>query len=178
MRDFQGNPKFVTKEVNPDAQWVFDGEGVATRKYDGSCCAIIDGKFYKRYEVRKNKVAPQGFIPANEVDLNTGKQQGWLEVGKGNEDKYHREAFERLEDRTDGTFELLGPKVQGNPEGFSEHTLLRHSKADVLREVPRTWEGIKNYLKNKDIEGVVWHHPNGPMAKIKKRDFDYKEGTL
>ena len=22
-----------------------------------------------------------------------------------------------------------------------------------------------------DIEGIVWHHPDGRMAKIKRRDF-------
>jgi hypothetical protein len=27
---------------------------------------------------------------------------------------------------------------------------------------------------HKDIEGIVWHHPDGRMVKIKKKDFGYK----
>ena len=30
-----------------DLAWVLAGEGVATEKTDGACCAIIDGQFYR-----------------------------------------------------------------------------------------------------------------------------------
>lgn len=169
-RDFDNNPKYVTTETNPDAQWVFDGEGVATRKYDGTCCAIIDGVFYKRYEVKPGKPEPFGFKLAD-FDETTSKKQGWVEVGNGNEDKWHREAYERLEDKSDGTFELLGPKIQGNPENFKEHTLLKHSEAEQYEDAPRTYQELKEWLQDKQIEGLVWHHPDGRMAKIKKRDL-------
>lgn len=172
-RDFVNNPKYVTKEENPEAQWVYSGEGTTTRKYDGTCCAIIDGIFYKRFEVKKGKPVPDGFVPATEVDSNTGKQQGWIEVGNGNEDVWHREAYQALTDKSDGTFELVGPKVQGNPDGFNTHTLVRHSDAEVYENVPRTYDGIKEFLKDKNIEGLVFHHPDGRMAKIKRRDFSY-----
>lgn len=33
--------------------------GEATVKIDGSCCAIIDGKFYKRYDAKKGKSRPR-----------------------------------------------------------------------------------------------------------------------
>jgi hypothetical protein len=29
-------------------------------------------------------------------------------------------------------------------------------------------------LAGKDIEGIVWHHSDGRMAKIKLRDFGHK----
>ena len=32
-----------------DLAWVLAGEGTATEKIDGACCAIIKGRFYKRY---------------------------------------------------------------------------------------------------------------------------------
>ena len=38
----------VVNEVMPGCEWVLNGEGVATEKVDGACCAIIDGVFYKR----------------------------------------------------------------------------------------------------------------------------------
>lgn len=35
-------------KVHPGMEWVLEGEGIATVKYDGSCCAVIDGEYYKR----------------------------------------------------------------------------------------------------------------------------------
>ena len=60
--------------------------------------------------------------------------------------------------------------MQGNPDGFAAHVLVPHG-ADVLQDVPRDFEGVRAYLKDKAIEGVVWHHPDGRMVKIKRRDF-------
>lgn len=47
MRD-ESDRKHVTREVNPECQWVLAGEGVPTRKYDGTGCLVRDGKRYKR----------------------------------------------------------------------------------------------------------------------------------
>jgi len=174
VRDIENGGK-ITKDTNPEADWVVAGEGVATRKYDGTCVLIENNRMFKRYEVRKGGTPPYGFIPANDIDPNTGKQQGWVEVGSGNEDKYHREALAtgnpddaRLRD---GTYELVGPKVQGNPEKYEKHTLVRHADAEQYPDFPRDFEGIRDRLASMEIEGIVWHHPDGRMAKIKKRDF-------
>jgi hypothetical protein len=67
---------------------------------------------------------------------------------------------------------LLGEKIQGNPEKVAGHVLLKHSDAEVL-DCPRGFDQIKDWLKDKDIEGIVFHHPDGRMAKIKKRDFGH-----
>lgn len=173
QRDFANNPRYVTQEVNPDAQWVIDGEGIATRKYDGMCCMVEDGKLWKRSEIKKGQPEPMGFRLADE-DTTTGKKQGWLEVGWGNEDKWFREAVGGDPDKvsfSNGTYELVGPKSQGNPEGYDKHTLLRHSEADKYQDFPRDYEGIKERLSIMHVEGIVWHHPDGRMVKIKKRDF-------
>jgi hypothetical protein len=53
--------KHVTREVNPECQWVLDGEGIATRKYDGMRCLVQAGHFFKRYEVNKGNTAPPKF---------------------------------------------------------------------------------------------------------------------
>jgi hypothetical protein len=34
----------VTPVVAEDLEWFVRGEGVATVKYDGSCCAVFDGE--------------------------------------------------------------------------------------------------------------------------------------
>lgn len=41
--------------VTAGMEWVLAGEGIATVKIDGSCCAIINGEFYKRYDAKKGK---------------------------------------------------------------------------------------------------------------------------
>src|SRR5882672_3663011 len=92
QRNYDGD-RLVRNEVVPGAEWVLAGEGIATRKFDGACCRIKEGKLWKRYEIKEGRSAPLGFEPANEVDEITGKQQGWLLVGEGNEDKWFRAAF-------------------------------------------------------------------------------------
>lgn len=172
VRNYEGD-RLVKDEVVPGAEWVADGEGIATRKYDGTCCLVKDRKLLKRYEVKKGGVPPFGFIPANEEDSKTGKTQGWVEVGWGSEDKYHREAVGGNPDKVDlsnGTYELVGPKIQGNIENYDSHQLINHEYAEIIHP-PRTFEEIKNWLSDKNIEGIVWHHPDGRMVKIKKKDF-------
>lgn len=176
QRNYDGD-RLVRNEVVPGAEWVLAGEGTATRKYDGTCCMVRDGKLYRRYEVKPGGKPPVDFEPANDVDENTGKQQGWVPVGDGPEDRWHRMAFSNFrEDGTapdDGTYELVGPKVQGNPEGYLVHALIRHGDQGIYGD-PRQYEHIREYLATHNIEGIVWHHPDGRMVKIKGKDFGLK----
>lgn len=165
--------RLVRNEVVSGAEWVLGGEGVATRKFDGTCCLVRDGRLYKRHTLKRGKKAPDGFEPATDPDAATGKQEGWLPVGDGPEDKWHRQAFVDL--LTDGTYELCGPQVQGNPEGFVTHLLVPHGKHGVTG-APRTFEELQDYFGTHDIEGIVWHHPDGRMVKIKAKDFGIKRG--
>src|ERR1700757_2258583 len=93
QRNYDGD-RLVRDEVVPGAEWVLAGEGVATRKWDGTCCKVENGRLFKRYDAKKGKTPPDGFIPAQEQpDPNTGHWPGWLEVGDGPDDKWHREAM-------------------------------------------------------------------------------------
>lgn len=171
QRNYDGD-RLVRDEVTPGAEWVLAGEGVATRKWDGTCCMIRDGGLYKRYDAKRGKAPPAGFEPAQEPDPVTGHWPGWVPVGVTPEDRWHREAFARDgHGAVDGTYELVGPKIQGNPEKFSEHRLIRHG--DVVLESPRTFEELRQYLSDGAIEGIVWHHPDGRMVKIKAKDFGF-----
>ena len=110
-----------------------------------------------------------------DFDEETGKRVGWLPVGDGPDDRYFREAFERGgRPPKDGTFELVGPKVQGNPEGWAWHELVRHGMLQPVEDPPRTFDGLRDWLAEHNHEGLVWHHPDGRMAKIKARDFGIK----
>lgn len=178
-RDWDGDRSRVTPQVHAGCEWVIAGEGIATCKLDGTCCLIRGGKLYKRRELRKGETEPPLFERAD-FDEETGKTVGWVPVGDGPEDRWHREAFVGEGTWPDGTYELIGPKVQGNPEGASSHHhLIRHGfgmAGEIMGGggVPRTFDELKEWMATKNIEGVVFHHPDGRRAKIKLRDFGLK----
>jgi hypothetical protein len=172
QRNYEGD-RLVRNEVVPGAEWVLAGEGTATRKFDGTCCMVRDGKLYKRYDAKEGRTPPPGWEAAQEPDPKTGHWPGWLPVGDGPDDKYFREAFTGVPRWPDGTYELVGPRIQGNPEKQPYHVLVRHGD-EGLSDAPRDFDGIKAYLAAHDIEGIVWHHPDGRMVKIKAKDFGLK----
>lgn len=80
-REFEnGKLVGITPSVLPEFEWVFEGEGVATTKFDGACCAVIDGEFYKRYDAKNGKTPPTGAIPCCEPDPITGHWPHWVKV--------------------------------------------------------------------------------------------------
>ena len=175
-RDWAGDRSRVTDTPNPAADWVFRGEGVVTRKLDGTSCLVRGGMLFRRRELKAGQPAPDSFVSEG-TDSEAGKTVGWTPVGPGPEDAAHREAFEQLQGAgsvADGTYELLGPKVQGNPEGYAHHALVPHALAPTFPNAPQTYVGLTAWLAGQDIEGVVFHHPDGHMAKIKLRDFGLK----
>lgn len=179
--------RHVTDEVHPDCGWVVAGEGVVTRKVDGWCCMVDDdSRFWKRAEVKRGRAPQPGFVEV-EFDKATGKRVGWVPVGAGPEDRWFREAFDRTKAEVwdpagiapePATYELIGPKVQGNPEKVTAHILVRHVDlvADMeVTGVPRHPDYVREMVARVGAElgweGVVWHHPDGRMAKLKARDL-------
>lgn len=172
VRDMTKQPALVTPVWSPGCEWVRDGEGVATRKYDGTSCLIRDGALFKRRELKPGDKAPPDFESLG-TDENTGKTVGWVPVSYDDPgDRWHREAMEV--GLQDGTYELLGPKIQGNKDGEEKHVLQPHSEATQYSDAPRDFDGLREWLAKCCIEGLVWHHPDGRMAKIKRRDFGLK----
>lgn len=165
--------RVIEGEFNKENLWVFD-EGVrATRKYDGTACAIINGELYKRYDVKKKRKVLVGAIPCCEADEVTGHHPHWVKCDRNNpSDKYHFEAFdyELLIGTVDGTYELCGPKIQKNPEHHEIHSLIPHGNIFYV-EIEEVLSNPKEFMKDKDIEGIVFHHPDGRMCKIRKKDF-------
>jgi len=178
MRDFDNDPSRVLNEVHPECQWVLDGEGVATIKLDGTAVMFRNFQPYKRRGVKKGQEPPFGFELV-EKEETTGKSVGWVPVGEGPEDKWHREAFTEP-NYVDGTYELIGPKIQGNPEQETCHLLVPHHSPGLIlaNSVPRSYDELKAWLQGKDCEGIVFHHPDGRMAKVKLKDFGFKREKL
>lgn len=153
-------------------------EGAATIKHDGSCCAIIDGELYKRYDAKQGKAAPAGAIPCCEADPVTGHHPHWVRIDENNPaDKWFVEAFRNgplTHDRAleDGTYEAVGPHFQGNPYGLIKDWLVRHGSMEV--DVERNFVGVNEFLEENYIEGLVFWLNGKPVAKIKRSDFGYE----
>jgi len=173
--------KHVTDQPNPECAWVFTGEGVATRKYDGTCVMFDGTSWWARREVKPGKTPPPNYVPVTHDEI-TGKTMGWEPISQSAFGKYVIEALEEADDAdasgewTQGTYELVGPKINGNPERLDYHLLLKHEWADKVRPFSLTYDGIRDTVlalaKLEHYEGLVWHHPDGlRMAKIKARDF-------
>src|SRR6266705_2827499 len=80
-RGFEKDPRYVTRDVTPGCEWVLKGEGVPTRKYDGTCVMFDGTDWWARREVKPGKAAPAGFVEV-EHDEETGKTVGWEPAGQ------------------------------------------------------------------------------------------------
>lgn len=193
----------ILDKVTPGMEWVFEGEGIATVKYDGSCCAVIDGEFYKRYDAKNGKPVPDGAIKCqDEPDPVTGHMPCWVRCDRNNPaDKWFWEAYDNYREQgkieitngglasgkisefsefklpkvIDGTYEAIGKHFNGNPHGIDGDILVPHGEAFI--EVERTFEGIKKFLSDNYIEGIVFYDKDGiPSCKIKRTDFGFEWG--
>lgn len=167
-RDWAGDKNRVLPIVVAECAWVMKHKCLATRKYDGTAAMVRGGLLFKRYDAKHGKTPPPGFEPCQEPDTVTGHWPGWVPVRPDNPaDRWFYAA--PLPDE-DGTYELIGPKIGGNPEGFAEHTFKRHG--GVVLEVPdRSFDGLTAFLTEHIMEGIVFHHDDGRMAKVKARDL-------
>lgn len=158
-----GHP--VIPVVTPGCEWVLQGEGIATIKIDGTNVKIEDGRLYKRRKPKARDYDEASYVLCDQ------------------DDPADRWAFEGIEagHDGDGIYELVGPKVQGNPHHKPSHVLIRvvpphpllQSVDAEVRSMTygRSFAGLKQWLTERAVEGLVFHHADGRMAKIKRRDF-------
>ena len=171
----------VTDRVTPGCEWVLAGEGVPTRKYDGTCVMFDGALWWARREVKPGKTPPAGFVPLGTDDV-TGKTVGWEPMAQSGWSRWHAEVLSGQNwDRgwKPGTYELCGPRVNGNPERLDRHDLLPHAAATsppAMWTVERSWTvpevvDLVRSVGGWGWEGIVWHHPDGRMAKLKAMDL-------
>lgn len=179
------NMSRVLNEVRCGCEWVQEGRGYASRKFDGTACLYYDGRLWKRYTWKQGN-CPDEFMSSLEYETSA-ETPGWIPVGDGPGDTYYREALSvEVDSRglslVEGhTFELCGPKVQGNPECFSRHLLVAHGAYPFLYDPPRSFDGILDFFRHTPegqmIEGIVWcqfFEHRTKFAKIKAKDFGLK----
>lgn len=181
-RDFQNHTIInIRPELSsPELAWVLDGQGVATEKIDGACCAIIEGKYYKRYDAKRDKhgvmkAPPAGAIPCDNPDPVTGHWPHWVLVDESDPaDQWFIIAKKNTPGAmTDGTYEAIGPHFNSNHHQLAQDILVRHGSTTL--DLPdRFFDGIRTYLSTHKIEGIVFWKDGIPCCKIKRKDFGYK----
>lgn len=188
VREFTGPSSFVLlDQVYPGCEWVFNGEGVASRKWDGTACAVINGLLYRRFDAKRKpdgifKLAPAGAIPCCAPDPITGHHPHWVLCSNEHHADYHHikawwELLRKINfsEPKDGTYELIGPPIGSNAEGVDSVMFKRHG--DTVLNVRRTIPEIKTFLSENMIEGIVFTHPDGRMCKIRRNDFGLPWGN-
>ena len=167
----------ILDEITPGCEEAFL-HGIATEKYDGSCCAVINGELYKRYDAKAGKTPPEGAIACDNPDPITGHWPHWVKVDVENprpSDKWFAKVYieqAKFGPFADGTYEAVGPHFNGNPYGYANDMLLKHGV--VVCDVERTFEGVKDFLDIVPVEGLVFWLNNEPVCKIKRTDFGFE----
>ena len=166
----------IKDEITPGCEEAFYN-GLATIKFDGSCCAIINGKFYKRYDAKKGKNPPVGAIPCCDPDPVTGHWPHWVRVNvEKPEDKWFLKSLINYTCDNgipvDGTYEAIGPHFQGNPYNLEDDILVKH--ASEVIDVKRDFMSILEWLNEHLVEGLVFWLNGEPVCKIKRSDFGYE----
>lgn len=172
----------ATDAVNEKGAWVFEEPSTVTIKRDGTGITVTeDGKVYARRTVKKGRPVPPGFLLA-ELDTFTGHQFGLEPIEQSGFHKIFKEAAEGFDGNIPaGTYELLGPKLAGNPENLDKHLLAPHGTEEAteipdMRNIPReqAYEILKPIFagyKERGIEGVVWWGADGKRTKLRVYDY-------
>ena len=189
LREFLDDHTCKTlQDVTPGMECVMRGETIPTVKYDGAACAVINGKFYKRYDAKQGKKVPEGAIPCiKESDPITKHFPHWIEIKDDPSDKWFKKAYEysfikyskNPDIMPDNTYEAIGKHFNGNPYGLDHDELIRHGE-DVITSLlyqPLEYYQIKDYLRDHpEHEGIVFWKADmsEPLCKIRRKDFGFK----
>lgn len=167
----------VTPKIRAGCEWVFAGEGIPTEKLDGTNIrlTVLGGKT-AHVEKRRNPT---------KQEKTQGIEPGYVDASRNDpQDKHIFRAVDNTDvsDCPDNLYEgeAVGPKIQGNPLKLEKPVVyLFKFRPVVLPDMTRTFDSIKDYVLDLEskyspsnlAEGIVFHHPDRRMAKIKRRDF-------
>lgn len=172
----------VTPEIAEGYEWVFnDDQTMAIEKLHGTNVSIIleNGKITRIF--------------------NRTEEILFFSKGKKHIIESILNSFERgYCDFTDGQYfgECIGPKVNGNPYKLEQHLWIpfntycqEHLKYKSWGKYPKDFNTISEWFKElmplymmkkgvKDgfVEGIVFTHPDGRMAKLRKDMFNWFKG--
>lgn len=176
---FERDEKFkVVNKVKEGCEWVFNNEGKPTEKLDGTNIRItVRNGTVVRVEKRRNPTKVQkklGIIDGWYIDAdNNSPEDRWIFEAVNNTDVSEWPDNEH-------SCEALGPKIQGNPLNLEKHTCVPFNM-DIpeFSDFPLDYNSMRQFLASMEskycpgtiAEGIVFHHPDGRRAKIKRKDF-------
>ena len=174
----------LVDEITEGYDWVFEDDSVmAIEKLHGTnvSIVIVEGTVTQIY----NRTERIPFINKGKKWITEGilnsKQRGYLEF------------------LGDGQFfgELIGKKVNGNPYKLDGHLWIpfdtfaqKHLRYKSWGKYPKTYQTISKWFQddllplyssmqgNREgfVEGIVFTHPDGRMAKLRRDMFDWYTG--
>ena len=175
----------ATNEIEEGYEWVFEDETVmAIEKLHGTNVSIL---------------IQDGIITGI---WNRTERIPFFNKGKSHIIKGILESFQKgyMEFLSDGQHfgELIGPKVNGNPYDLEENIWIpfesygqKHLAYTCWGKYPKTFESISEWFKElmplynlrihghssdkSFVEGIVFTHPDGRMAKLRRDMFDWYE---
>jgi hypothetical protein len=175
----------VTPEINPEYKWVFEDEAVmAIEKLHGTNVSIV---------IENGVVSSIWNRTARIPFINSGKRFIIDAILNSNE----RGHLDLLDDGQHFG-EVIGEKVNGNPYNIKGNLWIpfetycqKHLRYKSWGKYPKTYEGISTWFKDLMplfwmmqhegdktgfVEGIVFTHPNGKMAKLRRDMFDWYKG--
>jgi hypothetical protein len=177
-RDFSNGGRIKSVYVQEVVGFPFS-ESKPTEKVDGMNVRLtVRNHVLVRLEKRHNPSKEQkavGIVEPWYVDA--------LESDSADQHLWSAAKNTSLVDVPDGSWsgEAIGVSIQGNPLKLPTNMVLLFSlgRAPVFTDVPCDFEGLREWLPKQrsqlnpecGIEGIVWHAPDGRMAKIKVKDF-------
>lgn len=176
---FERDERFrVVDKPRAECDWVFEGSGIGTEKLDGTNIRLtVRSGQLVRVEKRRNP---------SKAQKQQGIKDGWYVDAQEDaaDDKWILAAARNtdLSGWPDGEHpcEALGPRIQGNPLELGEHRCVPFNlEVPTYTEVPRGYQELRGFLAGLEskfapghlAEGIVFHHPDGRRAKIKRKDF-------
>lgn len=180
-----GTDYLVTPDINPGYEWVFEDESViAQEKLDGTNVSIVI----------KNSKITRVFNRLNEIEINP-----WSDIPIMNalRNSYNKGLCNLPDGQHFG--EAIGIKINGNPYALDTQIWLpfdtycaEHLVYKSWGKYPKDFKTISNWFqddllplyymkkhsgdKSGFVEGVVFHHPDGRMAKLRVDMFDWFQG--
>ena len=137
---------------------------------------IVKGVFSSVAPVTMNSVGSARSVVSDVRNIgrkiNTNMRQSMMQIDKSQPGRKAIAMFNAAKQSlTDGTYEAIGIHFNGNKHNLDKDILVRHGTH--ILDVPRTFDGIKQYLAEHHIEGIVFWLNGEPMCKIKRSDFGF-----
>ena len=187
VRELINNEYIVTNKIDKDLAWIFEDGVRAVDKLDGTniCISIKNGHINRVFNRTTEK-----FI----MNINQTKWEGACMEGlaKSIQKKW-------LNGLKDGEYygELIGEMFNGNRHGIEGHLFVPfnylkdncHWNSWVQNKYPKDFNSISEWFKELPslfnlrlklpeikAEGLVFHHHDGRMAKLRRDMFDWYKG--